>query len=650
MIVFLRQKGIAQFFLAAVTVLFLGGSVLLLDVSSFNLLDSLFGQAGDLEGETILTVGNTKITRRAFEDYVSNVTRYYEQQNQSGSQPDRETIENQVKDQLVRMEVLRQNIELDDVEVNRHIQNDSNWLSTYNLYADGGDGALYRDQIRGQLSESMLRNQIQGMELVTDLEIENEYRRQNHKAKLKFIQFRNSDYNNAAKVTDEEAEGFFNQNKEKYHKKDQIKLKFIKISPQDFVSDDDVRTYYDDNRDRYSEITSVKASHILKKIPDDANDTKKSEIKIEAEELLTTVNKAIDEGKKFADLAKEYSEGPSKENGGSLGYFERGKMVPPFERACFDELKVGELSDLVESEFGYHIIKLEDRKSQPQTFIEVKKEIEDKLVKIKGSSEARQIAEELEFDVDMDGYNEAIKNEVYGESNLAVEETGFFTENDSTIPNIGSKWTYGDLLDKVFDVEVGSVDLIEVKKSSGPRELEAYFVATVTDKKIAGIPSFEDVKDEVIDNLKTEKAKQLALDDANKLFNQLTQGESLVELANKYTAPEDSPRQDLEVKESGLFALSTTSDYISNMGSSSKAMFSAFQMEINEIHAPMQGNSDCFIIQLIEIEEPDIDQLKNETAEQVKVRKSLLQSKKSATYNNWYNTMRQQINVTDQRL
>ena len=650
MIIFLRQKGIAQFFLVAVTILFLGGSVLLLD-SSFNVLDGLFGRTGNLGEETILTIGNTKVTRRDFEDYVSNVTRYYEQQNQSGALPDRETVENQVKDQLIRMEILRQNVKLDDPEVDRHIQNDPNWLSTYNLYANGGNSDLYRDQIRGQLSESMLRDQIQGMELVTDLEIENEYRRQNHKAKLKFIQFRNSDYNNATEVPDEEAKTYFEQNnKEKYYKKDQINLKFVKISPQDFVSDDDVRTYYDDNRNRYSEITSAKASHILKKFPDGADDKKKLEIKTEAEELLITVKEAIDENKQFADLAKEYSEGPSQANGGSLGYFERGKMVPPFERACFDELEVGEVSDLVESEFGYHIIKLEDKKSQPQAFIEVKKSIRDKLVKIKGSSAARQMAEELEFDIDMDGYNEAVKNEIYAELRLTVEETGFFTKDDSTIPNIGSKWTYGDLLDKVFDVEVGSVDLIEVKKSSRSGELEAYFIATVTDKEIEGIPSFEDVKDKVIDDLKSEKAKKLALEDANKLFNQLTDGETLENLIGRYVAPKRVSRQDLEVKESGLFALSVNSDYISNMGSSSEAMFSAFQMKTNEIRGPIQGNSDCFIIQLIEINGPDMDKLKNEIGEQVKVRKSLLQSKKSATYNNWYSAMRQQIEVKDERL
>ena len=79
-------------------------------------------------------------------------------------------------------------------------------------------------------------------------------------------------------------------------------------------------------------------------------------------------------------------------------------------------------------------------------------------------------------------------------------------------------------------------------------------------------------------------------------------------------------------------------------------MFSAFQMKLNEIRGPIQGSSDCFIIQLTEIDEPDIGKLKNEIREQLKVRKSLLQSKKNSTYNNWYSAMRQQIEVKDERL
>lgn len=104
-------------------------------------------------------------------------------------------------------------------------------------------------------------------------------------------------------------------------------------------------------------IVEVKASHIL----------------IKDHELAKEVLDKVNDGESFSDLAKEYSEDPgSKENGGDLGYFKRGVMVPPFENAAFS-LAEGEVSELVESDFGYHIIKVEDKK----TFDELKSELDD---------------------------------------------------------------------------------------------------------------------------------------------------------------------------------------------------------------------------------------------------------------------------------
>jgi parvulin-like peptidyl-prolyl isomerase len=128
----------------------------------------------------------------------------------------------------------------------------------------------------------------------------------------------------------------------------------------------------------------VKARHILKKFPDNATDEQKAEVKAEAEKLLETVKTAIAEGKDFAELAKEHSEDTgSAPRGGALqgrnsdlppGYFARGDMVQPFEKAAFDELAPGEVSNLVESRFGYHIIKLEEKRPEEiKPFTQAKK-------------------------------------------------------------------------------------------------------------------------------------------------------------------------------------------------------------------------------------------------------------------------------------
>ena len=108
---------------------------------------------------------------------------------------------------------------------------------------------------------------------------------------------------------------------------------------------------------------SVKASHILKRFPQDATDEQKAETKTAAEELLETVNAELAAGTTFAELAMAHSDDTSAAQGGDLGFFERGRMVPPFEEAAFDTLNPGEVSGLVETVYGYHIIKVEEKKA-----------------------------------------------------------------------------------------------------------------------------------------------------------------------------------------------------------------------------------------------------------------------------------------------
>lgn len=130
-----------------------------------------------------------------------------------------------------------------------------------------------------------------------------------------------------------------------------------KIAPTIMVSDAEIKKFYDDNRDRLGEEPQVKASHIL--IGVDASAT--PEVKAKAKEKAEALLKELKAGKDFAEVAKTSSTCPSKEQGGDLGFFGRGQMVPEFEQAAF-ALKPGEMSGVVETQFGYHIIKLTDKK------------------------------------------------------------------------------------------------------------------------------------------------------------------------------------------------------------------------------------------------------------------------------------------------
>ena len=120
----------------------------------------------------------------------------------------------------------------------------------------------------------------------------------------------------------------------------------------------DVQTFYDQNKDKYVEEEQVRARHILVRVPQEVSPTDDAKLKGRADAAL----KRAKQGEDFAALAKELSDDGSKENGGDLGFFPRGRMVAAFEEAAF-ALQPGQMSDIVRTQFGYHIIKIEERKA-----------------------------------------------------------------------------------------------------------------------------------------------------------------------------------------------------------------------------------------------------------------------------------------------
>ena len=170
-----------------------------------------------------------------------------------------------------------------------------------------------------------------------------------------------------------------------------------KFNKDNSVTNDEIKKYYDENKDDFY-IDQVEASHILIKTIDDEDkklsDEKKAEAKKKAEEVLAKAKA----GEDFSELAKEYSQDTvSAKNGGDLGFFKKGEMVKPFEEAAFS-MKVGEISDLVESDFGYHIIKVTDKEDRQKTFDEVKETIRKTLQDEKCDAQVEKLKEEAKVE------------------------------------------------------------------------------------------------------------------------------------------------------------------------------------------------------------------------------------------------------------
>lgn len=158
------------------------------------------------------------------------------------------------------------------------------------------------------------------------------------------------------------------------------------VAPKVTVNDDEAKKFYDENINRFKQQESVKASHILVGVDPKATAEEKQKAKEKAEGLL----KKVKAGEDFAALAKKESTCPSSAQGGDLGFFTRGQMVAPFEKAAF-ALKPGEVSDVVETQFGYHIIKLTERKDgETVKFDETKDKIKEYL---KGQKMQKAVAD-----------------------------------------------------------------------------------------------------------------------------------------------------------------------------------------------------------------------------------------------------------------
>jgi peptidyl-prolyl cis-trans isomerase C len=157
------------------------------------------------------------------------------------------------------------------------------------------------------------------------------------------------------------------------------------------VSDKESKAYYDSHPDLFRKPEQVHARHILIKADPGADESQKAEARKKIEKIQGKVQK----GEDFAALAKEFSEGPSSAKGGDLGYFRRGQMVKPFEEKAF-ALRPGEVSDIVETEFGYHLIKVIDKRPETtMSYEDIKGKLEEHLKREKVRKEVKRQVEEL---------------------------------------------------------------------------------------------------------------------------------------------------------------------------------------------------------------------------------------------------------------
>lgn len=293
-------------------------------------------------------------------------------------------------------------------------------------------GEEFEELQRRDLLVAKVRDELQKSIKIEESDVAAEFRDRNEKVNLDIVRIAPAAFEAQVAVDDQKLAAYFQANQEQFRVPEEIALQYVEFLPQDFADqvtfdDAELETFYRRNLDRFEVPEQARAAHILVRVPDGSSDEVRTRKRAQAEKLLNEARG----GKDFAVLAREFSEDPaSAVNGGDLGSFTRGAMVPAFEQAVFS-LKSGEIGNLVETQFGYHIIKLI---SHSDARIIPLAEVTDEIKRALRADKARQLA----FEKAMDAYNINRKGgslEAAAKTGgLTVRETGAFARDGAAGP------------------------------------------------------------------------------------------------------------------------------------------------------------------------------------------------------------------------
>ncbi|MGQ0732644.1 MAG: SurA N-terminal domain-containing protein [Acidobacteriota bacterium] len=498
-----RHKGWLKWSLALVVLTFV----------VFYIPDFLATSTGAAPGEVIARVEGATITARQFQRRYSAQLQAY--RNAYGAQVSEQLlrqlgIEQQILQQLVDEEAMvaearRKGFSVGDVEVRQRIlampsfQENGQFIgeARYRQLLQFNNPPMtpteFEDNLRRAILVEKLRDAVTGWMTMSDAEVADEFRRRNEKVRLDVVSLAADAFRNEVKLTDAEIAAHFEPRKESYRiaEKRQIKYALIDVAQvrsQVTVPDADIEAFYKQNLAQYSIPDQVKASHILFK----TDDKDEATVQALAEKVLAQAKAGAD----FAALAKQFSEDESnKATGGDLGSFGRGTMVPEFEAVAFG-MTAGEVSSLVKTSFGFHIIKVfESQAASTKPLTEVRAEIDDQLKWQRAQQQAEQTAKGLEGQMKTPADLERIATE----RGYRVQETGLFLR-DEPIDGLGPA---PEVAAQAFQLADGAV-------SPALRVSNGWVLVTVTGKQDPYVPNLDEVRNRVREDLTRERATDIA--------------------------------------------------------------------------------------------------------------------------------------------
>jgi len=584
------------------------------------------GAWGDGLGASVLaTVGNAEISSSEFigsyQRFLRNGQFPYDRQFLKTLQIDRQILNQLVSREVMLSEAKRLGIDATANELQQKIfalpyfQDNGNFaLNRYKavLEQNGMTVQQFEDGVREEIIQEKLRNLLTDSVTVSEKELQEEFRDRNEKSKISYVSFEPSMFTASVVLQETDVKAHYDQNKESYRVPEQRRAKYLfadtaAIRPGIQIPESELKTYYQQNIASYQLPEKVRASHILLKTEGkSAEEIEK--VKAKATDLLLRIRQGAD----FSELAKKNSEDPvSAANGGDLGAFGRGAMVPEFEQAAFT-LGVGAISDLVKTQFGYHIIKVvEKQPAHTQTFEEVESLIRPSLLQRKAEQKAQELADKA-FTL---ARNKKSFEQIALELKIGIRETPLFQQGGS-IPVIGNSQEFSS---KVFGLKVNDV-------GAPTRVPNGFALPQLLEIKAPYVPGLEEVRAKVEDALKASKAAELAKAKAQEFANRAKVAGGLEKLAKSYS---------VEVKTTEEFTRNGT---LQDLGSSSPFDAFAFSSEVGNVSQPIEVGQRHVVAQLKEkksVNPEEYAQTKDS------LRQSLLTPKKDRMFQAYLDSVRE---------
>jgi peptidyl-prolyl cis-trans isomerase D len=463
---------------------------------------------------------------------------------------------------------------------------------------------VFEELIRQGLLEEKFRKRVTDGVSVGPAELQDEFRLKNQKIKVEYAVFKPEDLATKLTPSDADIKAAYDKSKSKYQVPEKRLVRYGLVDTNQLrhnvqVSDDQLKVQYQQNIAQYQVPNRVHVEHILF-MTVGKTDAEVDEIRKQAADVLAQVKK----GGKFDDLAKKYSQDPgTKDKGGDLGWITQGQTVKEFETTAFG-LDKGQVSDLVKTQYGFHIIKVLDKETaHTQPFEQVKDSIRAPMMLTEADKQASDTADQMSKSIRQS--SKITLDELAKQYHLTVAETRPVSATDPVLELGNSK----EAKDAIFRLRQGELSL-PIRTDRG------YVVMTVAQISPSHQGSLEEVREQVVNDLKQEESTKLAKSMADDLAKRLKAGEKF----------------DSAAKAVGVEA--KTSELISRNDSipgaaSGKQLAEAFQMKPGDVGAPLSLGETWMVYRVSAKEEPnpaDFEKQKKSLADQ------LIQSKRTIAF------------------